>query len=381
MSNSSLVNHVHLSPNYTPMSNKKNEVIVIHHMAGKLTVEQCGAVFAPTSRKASSNYGVDGDGRIGLYVEEKNRSWATSSKACDSKAITIEVANSVVGGNWAVSNKALSSLINLCVDICKRNGIKQLNYTGDKRGNLHMHRWYAATGCPGEYLGSKFPYIASEVNKRLNGNTTPSTPSLPETSSTCTVKSGDTLSSIARKYNTTYQKLAELNGIKDPSKIYVGQVLKVIGTSTPSPAPTPKPNPIKPSTSINQIVKDGQIHARNFAAKGLGADGIRGANTIKAGIKVLQQAMNLDYGAGLALDGKWGKKSESALGRHTVRRGEKQYMVTALQILLMLKGYYCNGVDGHFGAGCEKAVRQYQADHGIGVDGIAGYKTFKSLIS
>lgn len=381
MSNSSLVNHVHLSPNYTAMSNKKNEVIVIHHMAGKLTVEQCGNVFAPSSRKASSNYGIDGNGRIGLYVEEKNRSWATSSKACDSKAITIEVANSVVGGNWAVSNKALSSLINLCVDICKRNGIKQLNYTGDKHGNLHMHRWYAATGCPGEYLGSKFPYIASEVNKRLNGNTTPSTPSLPETSSTYTVKSGDTLSSIARKYNTTYQKLAEINGIQDPSKIYVGQVLKVIGTSTPSPAPTPKPNPIKPSTSINQIVKDGQIHARNFAAKGLGADGIRGANTVKAGIKVLQQAMNLDYGAGLTVDGKWGRKSEAALGRHTVRRGEKQYMVTALQILLMLKGYYCNGVDGHFGAGCEKAVRQYQADHGIGVDGVAGYKTFKSLIS
>lgn len=381
MSNSSLVNHVHLSPNYTPMSNKKNEVIVIHHMAGKLTVEQCGNVFAPASRKASSNYGVDGNGRIGLYVEEKNRSWATSSKACDSKAITIEVANSVVGGNWAVSNKALSSLINLCVDICKRNGIKQLNYTGDKRGNLHMHRWYAATGCPGEYLGSKFPYIAREVNKRLNGNITPSTPSLPETSSIYTVKSGDTLSSIARKYNTTYQKLAEINGIQDPSKIYVGQVLKVIGTSTPSPAPTPKPNPIKPSTSINQIVKDGQIHARNFAAKGLGADGIRGANTIKAGIKVLQQAMNLDYGAGLTVDGKWGRKSEAALGRHTVRRSEKQYMVTALQILLMLKGYYCNGVDGHFGAGCEKAVRQYQEDHGLTVDGIAGYNTFKSLIS
>lgn len=378
MSNSSLVNHVHLSPNYTAMSNKKNEVIVIHHMAGKLTVEQCGNVFAPSSRKASSNYGIDGNGRIGLYVEEKNRSWATSSKAIDSRAITIEVANSVAGGNWPVSDKAMASLINLCVDICKRNGIKKLNYTGDKNGNLQMHKWYAATGCPGAYLESKFPYIANEVNKRLNGSTTPS---LPEASGTYTVQKGDTLSSIARKYGTTYQKLAELNGIQDPSKIYVGQVLKVIGTSTPSPAPTPKPNPIKPSTSINQIVKDGQIHARNFAAKGLGADGIRGANTIKAGIKVLQQAMNLDYGAGLIVDGIWGRKSEKALGRHTVRRGEKQYMVTALQILLMLKGYYCNGVDGHFGAGCEKAVRQYQADHGLTVDGVAGYKTFKSLIS
>lgn len=377
MSNSSLVNHVHLSPNYTPMSNKKNEVIVIHHMAGKLTVEQCGNVFAPTSRKASSNYGVDGDGRIGLYVEEKNRSWATSSRAIDSRAITIEVANSVAGGNWPVSDKAMTSLINLCVDICKRNGIKKLNYTGDKNGNLQMHKWYAATGCPGAYLESKFPYIANEVNKRLNGNTTPS---LPESSGTYTVQKGDTLSSIARKYGTTYQKLAELNGIQDPSKIYVGQVLKVTGSSAPS---LPETKPETPSTSVNQIVKDGQIHARNFAAPGLNADGIRGANTIKAGIKVLQQGMNLDYGAGLALDGIWGSKSEAALGNHTVRRGERQYMVTALQILLMLKGYYPNGVEnpGHFGAGCEKAVRQYQKDHGIGVDGVAGYKTFKSLIS
>lgn len=377
MSNSSLVNHVHLSPNYTPMSNKKNEVIVIHHMAGKLTVEQCGNVFAPSSRKASSNYGIDGNGRIGLYVEEKNRSWATSSRAIDSRAITIEVANSVAGGNWPVSDKAMTSLINLCVDICKRNGIKKLNYTGDKNGNLQMHKWYAATGCPGAYLESKFPYIANEVNKRLNGNTTPS---LPESSGTYTVQKGDTLSSIARKYGTTYQKLAELNGIQDPSKIYVGQVLKVTGSSAPS---LPETKPETPSTSVNQIVKDGQIHTRNFAAPGLNADGIRGANTIKAGIKVLQQGMNLDYGAGLALDGIWGSKSEAALGNHTVRRGERQYMVTALQILLMLKGYYPNGVEnpGHFGAGCEKAVRQYQKDHGIGVDGVAGYKTFKSLIS
>lgn len=377
MSNSSLVNHVHLSPNYTAMSNKKNEVIVIHHMAGKLTVEQCGTVFAPSSRKASSNYGIDGNGRIGLYVEEKNRSWATSSRAIDSRAITIEVANSVAGGNWPVSDKAMASLINLCVDICKRNGIPRLNYTGDKSGNLQMHKWYAATGCPGAYLESKFPYIANEVNKRLNGNTTPS---LPESSGTYTVQKGDTLSSIARKYGTTYQKLAELNGIQDPSKIYVGQVLKVTGSSAPS---LPEIKPETPSTSVNQIVKDGQIHARNFAAPGLNADGIRGANTIKAGIKVLQQGMNLDYGAGLALDGIWGSKSEAALGNHTVRRGERQYMVTALQILLMLKGYYPNGVEnpGHFGAGCEKAVRQYQKDHGIGVDGVAGYKTFKSLIN
>jgi hypothetical protein len=82
-------------------------------------------------------------------------------------AVTIEVANDVTGGNWHVSDKALASLIDLCTDICKRNGIVKLNFTGDKNGNLTMHKYFAATACPGAYLESKFPYIAEEVNKRL----------------------------------------------------------------------------------------------------------------------------------------------------------------------------------------------------------------------
>lgn len=168
MSNSSLVTYTRISPNKTVMNNKKNTHIVIHHMAGKLTVEQCGSVFAPTTRQASSNYGVDGYGHVGLYVDEKDRSWATSSREIDSKAVTIEVADDEVGGNWHVSDIALQTTIDLCVDICKRNGIASLNFTGDKTGNLHAHRWYSSTDCPGDYLYSKFPYIASEVNKRLS---------------------------------------------------------------------------------------------------------------------------------------------------------------------------------------------------------------------
>lgn len=168
MSNSSLVVYTKLSPNCTKPRNHKIDSIVIHHMAGKLSVETCGNVFSG-SRKASSNYGIGNDGRIALYVDEKNRAWTTSNSGIDNRAVTIEVANSATGGNWPVSDKALQSLINLCADICKRNGIKKINYTGDKSGNLHMHRWYAATSCPGPYLASKFPYIASEVNKRLSG--------------------------------------------------------------------------------------------------------------------------------------------------------------------------------------------------------------------
>ena len=168
MSNSSLVNFTKISPNSTNPRNKKISKITIHHMAGNLTVEQCGNGFANKSRQASANYGIGSDGRVGLYVEEKNRSWASSSRTNDNVAVTIEVANDQTGGNWHVSDKALSKLIDLCTDICKRNGIKKLNFTGDKNGNLTMHKYFAATACPGPYLESKFPYIANEVNKRLS---------------------------------------------------------------------------------------------------------------------------------------------------------------------------------------------------------------------
>ena len=141
-------------------------------MAGNLSVETCGNVFAPRSRQASSNYGVDSNGRVGMYVEEKNRSWCSSSASNDNLAINIEVANNSGAPNWTVSDKALAKTIELCVDICKRNGIKKLNYTGDTSGNLTMHCWFAATSCPGPYLKSKFKYIADEVNKKHTGTST-----------------------------------------------------------------------------------------------------------------------------------------------------------------------------------------------------------------
>ena len=169
MSNSRLVNYTRLSPNHSGRRNHKIDTITIHHMAGNLSVETCGSVFAPRSRGASSNYGIDSNGRVGMYVEECNRSWCSSSSANDNRAVTIEVANDQIGGNWHVSDRALAKVIDLCVDICKRNGISRLNYTGDTRGNLTKHCWFTSTNCPGPYLGSKFPYIVAEVNKRLAG--------------------------------------------------------------------------------------------------------------------------------------------------------------------------------------------------------------------
>lgn len=175
MSNSSLVSYTSISPNKTSPRKHAIDTITIHCMAGNLTIEQCANIFANPGRKASSNYGIGSDGRIGLYVEEKDRSWASSNGANDDRAVTIEVAND--GGaetGWHVSNKAYDSLIKLLVDICNRNGIKSLLWKGDKsligqvdKQNMTVHRWFKAKACPGDYLYNLHGQIASDVNKLL----------------------------------------------------------------------------------------------------------------------------------------------------------------------------------------------------------------------
>lgn len=167
MSNSSLVEYTKLSPNYTKMNNKVNKKITIHHMAGNLTVEGCGVVFNNRSRKASSNYGIGSDGRVGLYVEESNRAWTSSNSTNDSEAVTIEVANNTFSPNWTVSEAAFNKLIELCTDICRRNNIKKLVWTGDKTGTLTCHYMFANTMCPGPYLKSRMSEIAQLVNDRI----------------------------------------------------------------------------------------------------------------------------------------------------------------------------------------------------------------------
>lgn len=177
--NSSLVSYTKLSPNKTSPRNHVIDTITIHCMAGNLSIESCGNVFAPSSRKASSNYGIGSDGRIAMYVQEKDRSWASSNAANDHRAVTIEVAND--GGantGWHVSDRAMASLINLVTDICKRNNIKKLVWSTNKNNrikhlngcNMTVHRDFAAKACPGNYLYNKHSYIAEQVNARLNSS-------------------------------------------------------------------------------------------------------------------------------------------------------------------------------------------------------------------
>lgn len=165
MSNSNLVSYTKLSPHYSKRTGKISK-ITIHHAAAVASVEALGNVFQ--SKEASANYGIGSDARVALYVDEAHRSWASSNATNDNVAVTIEVSNSASGGQWPVSDTVLKKLIELCADICKRNGIEELKYTGKADGNLTMHKMFAATACPGPYLESKMPYIAAEVNKILN---------------------------------------------------------------------------------------------------------------------------------------------------------------------------------------------------------------------
>jgi len=177
MSNSPLVSYTKISPNKSSPRNHKIDTVTIHCVVGQCSVETLGNVFAPTSRQASSNYGIGTDGRIALYVDEANRSWCTSSNANDQRAVTIEVANNGGAPDWPVSDKAYAALLDLVTDICKRNGIKKLVWSTSKNDrvnhlngcNMTVHRDYAAKSCPGDYLYNRHSQIAAEVNRRLGG--------------------------------------------------------------------------------------------------------------------------------------------------------------------------------------------------------------------
>ena len=150
---------------------RKIDKIFVHHMAGNLTVQQCGSVFH--SAQASAHYGVNGK-NIGCYVDENDTAWHCGNFAWNQRSIGIELANDRgASGDWHVSDSTLDTAIMLIADICKRNGIEELKYTGDLSGNLCMHCWVCSTACPGPYLKKKFKYIAEQVNKILDGTSVP----------------------------------------------------------------------------------------------------------------------------------------------------------------------------------------------------------------
>lgn len=170
---SELVSVVVLSPHWRERDHEIDTITIHHTAAVGVSAKQIGAAFQG-SRVASSNYGIGVGGEIGLFVQEYRRAITSSNAANDNRAVTIEVANSAGAPDWPVSSASWASLILLCTDICKRHNIQKLLWEGDKslvgkidRQNMTVHRWFAATACPGDYLFSRMGDLADAVNARL----------------------------------------------------------------------------------------------------------------------------------------------------------------------------------------------------------------------
>lgn len=280
--NSPLVNYTKISPNKTTNRNHVIDTITIHCVVGQVTVERLGEIFANPSRKASSNYGIGKDGKIGLYVEEKDRSWCTggeltnngrTGKENDYRAVTIEVASDTFHP-YAITNEALQATIRLCADICKRNNIKKLVWSTNKNDrinhlngcNMTVHRDYAKKSCPGDYIYGKMQYIADEVNKIL-GTYVPNS-SLPSTPSTAT--------------SSTYTKT---QFIKDIQSAIGAKVDGIAGKETLSKTVTVS----KTKNNRHAVVKPIQRYLNVLGFSCGAADGIAGVKFDSA-IKAYQKA-------------------------------------------------------------------------------------------
>ena len=179
--NSSLVSYTKLSPNHSGLRTHSIDRITPHCVVGQCSVETLGNIFLPTSRQASCNYGIGVDGRVGMYVEEKNRSWCSSSNANDQRAVTIECASDTTEP-YAFKDVVYQKLITLCVDVCKRNGKSKLLWLGDKDKTLSykpkademvltVHRWFANKSCPGSWMYARMGDLAAKVTAQLGGGT------------------------------------------------------------------------------------------------------------------------------------------------------------------------------------------------------------------
>ena len=192
--NSSMVVYKKLSPNHSGLRTHSIDRITPHCVVGQCTAEGLGEWFEKQSTQASSNYGIDRDGRVALYVEEKNRSWCSSSNANDQRAITIECASDTTEP-YAFRDVVYQTLIKLCIDICKRNGKNKLIWFGDKDKTLNyspksgemiltVHRWFANKSCPGNWMYVRMGDLAEKVTQVLGGSDKPVEPEKPEDKTT-----------------------------------------------------------------------------------------------------------------------------------------------------------------------------------------------------
>lgn len=341
--NSSLVSHTNLSPNNSGARTHTIDRITPHCVVGQCSVETLGNIFARSSYKASSNYGIGYDGRVGMYVEEKNRSWCSSSYSNDQRAVTIECASDTTEP-YAFKDIVYQKLITLCVDICKRNGKTKLLWFGDKTKTLNyepksdemvltVHRWFANKSCPGNWMYARMSDLAEKVTAQLSS--TASTP--PPTTTSFSVN-----------------EIVKFAG----GKHYVS----ANGTNGSS---------VGASKAKITVVSNGSAHPYHLRAvddSGKFISGVYGWVDASTVSKIQTTATTI------------GGTVKVELNKLT--KGMKNNQVRAMQILLIGRGYSCGsmGADGDFGQGTYDAIVKFQKAMGIDVDGICGIQTWTKLL-
>ena len=255
--NSSLVSYTKLSPNHSGQRTHSIDRITPHCVVGQLSAESICGCFTSPDRQASCNYGIGTDGRISLCVEEKNRSWCSSSNANDQRAITIECASDR-SEPYAMNDKVYASLISLCTDICKRNGKKKLLWFGDKNNALNyapksdemvitVHRWFANKSCPGNWLYARLGNLATKVTAELSRVTSDAENKKPATQMYRVRKSWSDVKSQIGAYkvlNNAKKKADESAGYK---------VFDASGNVVYPAASTPAPTPSKDTSYKVQV--------------------------------------------------------------------------------------------------------------------------------
>ena len=238
--NSPLVSYTKLSPNHSGQRTHSIDRITPHCVVGQCSVETLGNIMYPTSRQASCNYGIGPDGRVGMYVEEKNRSWCSSSNANDQRAITIECASDTFHP-YAMNDKVYATLIALCTDICRRNGKKKLLWFADKNKSLNyipaademvltVHRWFANKSCPGDWLYSRLGDVAAKVTANLSSTASTTTPSTSKTTEEVAKEV------IAGKWGNGEDRKQRLTAAGYNYSLIQSKVNELMGASTPAPS-------------------------------------------------------------------------------------------------------------------------------------------------
>ena len=291
-----------------------------HHMAGILSGKQCAVnIFQKPGREASANYCIGNDGDIVCNVYEEDRAYTSASRSNDRQAITVEVSDCEVGGQWKISDAAWNALVNLAEDVCRRYGFR-LNYDGTKNGSLTTHDMFTNTNCPGPYLKGRLQELADTVNTRLDGNS---------------------------------ESNSEDNSATDTTKdIY--------------------------NDGLVNCIYDIQEWLNRHYNTGLVLDNIYGSKTKAALIKGLQTELNTQYSKGLVVDGIWGTNTYNAC--INVKEGAEGNITMLIQMALFIKGYNLS-MDKKFGADTTSKVKEFQKGKELSVDGIVGKNTFKALFA